>query len=138
MLLSISIIISDVSQIILACCNDSYVFFKFSIIISAAVLSLSSIAINCLLLSLSVNLMLLFIDFRSSYEYNIYCNCSVALVWLLALAFNLPVLVRAFSYAIKNLRLDDCFVYCLYISACSFLKVVVSKRLDNTEVQRQI
>ena len=45
---------------------------------------------------------------------------------------------RGFSYAMLNLRLDVCFMYCLYISACSFLNDVVSKRFDNTEVQRQI
>lgn len=45
---------------------------------------------------------------------------------------------RGFFHATEKRRLVVCLVYCLYISACSRLKQVVSKRLERTVVNRAI
>lgn len=45
---------------------------------------------------------------------------------------------RGFFHATEKWRLVVCLVYCLYISACSRLKQVVSKRLERTVVNRAI
>ena len=79
------------------------------------------------------------VDFKGAGVYNIGvplpCGCGSSALYD---CFGRRVIQWHFLYAILKRRLAVCLVYCLYISACSFLNDVVSNLLLNTEVQRQI